>query len=1088
MRKLIFTGIQNAMQRHSLRTMLLAALCCLSGSAYGQGDSDSWVTVHCDEPGQLGERFIQATGSAEACLQVTHLKVTGRLGGADRNVFEYMMNNIMYLDMGEVESEDNSDRFYVSYNKRRLRSIIMPPGLTTYLSLEGCDSIESFVGPTAPVEVGYRSFFGCKWLTSIDLPESVRIISNQAFCGCENLTRVTMSPKVKLFDSDCFNGCKSLTDLTIPDSLEEISFAALYATALNHITLPEGCKVIKNSAFANNTTLTTVVMPREIEIWTNNYYNSWFKGCTSLINVTLPQNLTILYDGMFQDCASLQHVDIPASVTAFYDNVFSGCSQLSDLNIPENVTSIGGGCFRGTAITEITTAKWPSRLTEITSNSFQNCQKLKSVDLRGSNVKKIGSSAFADCKQLQSIALPEDLKVINQYLCSGCENLSSVVMPTAPVKILNDAFHSCQQLKNIDLPVSLTEIGAWAFYECPMEEVTLPPLVTRYEPSTFRFTKLRHVVVPEGVTYLGDRCFETDSLRSVDIPSTIKYFVGFPLGDRIPYLERVTFRMLLPPEGAFERIGPLGKTTILVPQATLAVWKNRFQDMYPSEKILPIEGGYDPGLVVVPKEQVFNANQSFGDRARNVLVTWNSGANWYCSGKLLVEPGGALKADTYTHQYYIGPWYEDIMPTMINHGGDISARRVTLQMQPYSAVSTWWLMTPAADMKMSDIETLYPNTPFVIKRYDSQARATGDFAHTWRTVGPDETLRAGEGFFFRHDYAVARDEYGEWTRQERCDLFFRSEEGANTYVFRSDDVTLPLTDSRGEFEHNRGWNLVGNPWLSYFDIRHLQTEQPIFIYRGNNGFDVLSPLDDDFVLRPLQGFFVQYTEAQPTLSFGQIGRQVNATINHQSAAARQRLRAQMRRQRTVYDATLQHHTEYGRDTLVARTRVVVNPQATLAYDSGKDAPLMLSGAPDASLIDEHAASPATLFTLAGGVQYAINERPLDNGLVTLAYTVPEAGTYSISLRVRGEASQSAQLIDHEEGITVSLDDAPYSFTTDAGTHLTRFELCLGSDAVFVALPSAQSSTCSTLYDLQGRPVANAKRGIYIRDGRKLIIK
>ena len=120
--------------------MLLATLCFLSGSAYGQGDSDSWVTVHCDEPGQLGERFIQATGSAEVCLQATHLKVTGRLGGADRNVFEYMMNNIMYLDLGEVESEDNSDRFYVSYNKRRLRSIIMPPGLTTYLSLEGCDS------------------------------------------------------------------------------------------------------------------------------------------------------------------------------------------------------------------------------------------------------------------------------------------------------------------------------------------------------------------------------------------------------------------------------------------------------------------------------------------------------------------------------------------------------------------------------------------------------------------------------------------------------------------------------------------------------------------------------------------------------------------------------------------------------------------------------------------------------------------------------------------------------------------------------------------------------------------------------------
>ena len=62
--------------------MLLATLCFLSGSAYVQGDSDSWVTVHCDEPGQLGERFIQATGSAEACLQATHLKQSGMVHDA----------------------------------------------------------------------------------------------------------------------------------------------------------------------------------------------------------------------------------------------------------------------------------------------------------------------------------------------------------------------------------------------------------------------------------------------------------------------------------------------------------------------------------------------------------------------------------------------------------------------------------------------------------------------------------------------------------------------------------------------------------------------------------------------------------------------------------------------------------------------------------------------------------------------------------------------------------------------------------------------------------------------------------------------
>ena len=1074
--------------------------CLLSlstGKVLAQAD-DPWITIHCDEPGQLGDRFIQAAGSAEACLQTTHLRITGKLGRADGNVFAYMMNNMMHLDLGGVEAEDNTDSFWSCWNKPRLRSIIMPPGLDQYLSLEGCDSIERFVGPTAPVRVGYRSFCGCKWLTSIDLPASVREISNQAFLNCNNLTNVTMSTKVTMFDSGCFQGCSSLTSLTMPDSLEVMSYNALWETALCTIIVPEGCKTIKGGAFGHCPNLTTVRMPKTIDLGASGNANEWFISCHALTDVTLPENLTTLYDNTFNDCPSLTQVNIPASVTSYGSAVFRNCTSLDHILVPAQVTQIGDYCFSGTAITEVTTLNWPAQLTTLPPATFRACEKLQRVDLRGSQVRVIGQEAFSHCNQLSSMALPEGLLEIPRYVCDYSPELQTVIMPTAPVSIGWSAFEGCTKLSHIDLPATLTVIGAVAFASCPIEEVTLPPLVTRYEPNTFQFTKLRHVEVPEGVTYLGDRCFETDSLRSADIPSTIQYFVGYPLGDHRPYLASVTLRMLMPTEGAFAHFGPWENTTkIYVPQVTLAAWKTRFQDMYPSENVLPIDGGYDPGLLVVPNACIIAATNSLSDRKRNVFVTWNESTNWYQWGKLHVAADGQLTAATYRHTHYLGPWYQATSPTLIVDG-EMTADRVEMLFQPHSWTGSWMFITVPADICRADIKAQYPEAPFTVRHYDSQARATGDYTHTWKTVAMTDTLRAGEGYFFRYDPAFVRDIYGVWQYQPTPDFYFNAHEGANTYIFRPDDVTLPLKDWRGEFEHNRGWNAVANPWLCYYDIKHLQTEAPILVI-NSSGFTAVSPLDDDYILRPNEAFFIQRTDELTALTFGKDGRQDNRDVHH-AAAKRQSRGGSISNQRVVLDITLQPEvpSETIEETRTpARTRVVVNPQATLRYDRGKDAPFMAT-APDGTTL-----MATALWSQQGGVSYSINERPFDDGLVSISFTAAEAGTYMLALNVRHggavsgiDADIPVTLIDQETGFTATLDN-PYTFTvSDAGTFTDRFTLCLGGDANHIDnLQLNDLPNNNATYDLQGRQIVNSKSvnrklppGIYIRHGRKVIVK
>jgi hypothetical protein len=48
---------------------------------------------------------------------------------------------------------------------------------------------------------------------------------------------------------------------------------------------------------------------------------------------------------------------------------------------------------------------------------------------------------------------------------------------------------------------------------------------------------------------------------------------------------------------------------------------------------------------------------------------------------------------------------------------------------------------------------------------------------------------------------------------------------------------------------------------------------------------------------------------------------------------------------------------------------------------------------------------------------------------------------------------------------------------------------LDVDAVDTSIPAIENETSAALYyDLQGRPVTNPTRGIYIKDGRKVIFK
>lgn len=113
---------------------------------------------------------------------------------------------------------------------------------------------------------------------------------------------------------------------------------------------------------------------------------------------------------------------------------------------------------------------------------------------------------------------------------------------------------------------------------------------------------------------------------------------------------------------------------------------------------------------------------------------------------------------------------------------------------------------------------------------------------------------------------------------------------------------------------------------------------------------------------------------------------------------------------------------------VDKTRVVFNNAQTLLYDSNCDAAKFFSGSANYQI-----------YTVGeDALRYQINERPIDNGRVTLGVMAKTSGTVQIAADRLD--CQDAVLIDKFLGIEHSLAAGPYIFETTAGTFEDRFEL------------------------------------------------
>lgn len=830
---------------------------------------------------------------------------------------------------------------------------------------------------------------------------------------------------------------------------------------LYSVKLPKTLKKINSNALTNLKNITELEIPASVTEIADNAAN----GLSNLKVLKFANNslCTTIGANAFIDCSSLASVSIPGKVISIGKEAFVGCSSLKELILEdgENNLSLEGDAkstsydfsntkdrynnytpFKSCPIKKIYIGR---KITYGNIYGYSNgsygyhysrlClgnSSLQSVEF-GEYASVIDAGQFAGCTNLKEVKGIENIKSIGEGAFYGCSSLESLTIPSNVTKIEPWAFRE-SGLKSMNLPAGVTSLGDYAFADCPnLEKFTFSDdceLTAIPNYFLYNAVKLDNIALPKNTLTIGDYAFYGCTLmKECKISSKITKIGDYAFNqcNSLNSVYAYTFEPQAIDQNTFSTYHT---ATLHIPSASYLLY---FYDTQWSQFLHLV--GFDSETeqigINVDYHLYTETNGIIGGKPR--VDIQGKGGLTIIGDK--VQPFGDIHITA-----------NDMFFGSLVANGNITADKIFFDITVNK--NKWYFFCFPFDIPLANITKA---GSYKWAMYDGGVRASGGTSGWKNLPSGTKILKKGQGYIFRTSY--------------ESELSIR----VDNPTFEAVNEQTTLTSYVGTNEANANWNMVGNPYPCYYPINKLQYGAPIIVWNGT-GYDAYRPGDDDYILHPFEAMFVQKPQMVSSVGFLAEWRQTYAESHPVSSNAKafgtEYGTQASENARRLINLTLSN------DKASDKTRVVFNEAQSIDYEQECDAAKF-----------ESYDMPQLYSLGADGVKFAINERPVANGKVALGFYAPEEGIYTFSAT---SMDAKVYIYDAKTATTHDLSDGDFTFNAEQGTDNGRFTLIVAD--VATGINSVVAKGADKVYDLDGRKMNDAKTGIVIKNGKKVIVK
>ena len=332
------------------------------------------------------------------------------------------------------------------------------------------------------------------------IPNSVETIAKGAFAQVQHITAVKLN-NVKKISAGAFYSVRNLRNVELGASVETIEDGAITGS-------PDFTRFAVDS---NNPNYTA---DAEGIIYTKNkeelvLYPSGRAGEYS----TLPTTKKIRKRAFYY-AQKVTKVNFNSALENIDNDAFQTTTALKEITFaaPSSLTRIGTWVFVNTGLTKL---ELPASLKEIGSNAFKGNNNLKTVTVAAnSQLESIGTYAFTENSNLESFTFEGStaLKTIGQEAFSKDTKLASFDVPANVETINRAAFNGTSSMKHVTFqaPAKIKKIGEAAFQNAnALENIDLPEGLEEIKKDAFnKCTSLTEIGIPASVNKIDPTGFQ----------------------------------------------------------------------------------------------------------------------------------------------------------------------------------------------------------------------------------------------------------------------------------------------------------------------------------------------------------------------------------------------------------------------------------------------------------------------------------------------------------------------------------------------------------------------------------------------------